>query len=82
MQLASQRKWRIGGGWMAELVTIPGHFIFPINRAGNYKNIVNALLTIALNKAYFAAGHGVIYEMRHLSLNRNILYGNVKELES
>ncbi|MGZ3621682.1 MAG: hypothetical protein ACXWPS_01365 [Ktedonobacteraceae bacterium] len=31
---------------------------------GNYQTMENALLNIALNKVYYAPGHGVIYEMR------------------
>jgi hypothetical protein len=31
---------------------------------GNYQNMENALLAIALNKVYYAPEHEVIYEMR------------------
>jgi len=58
MQVANGKK---NGGRMMEMLWA---FHLADKFGGNYQNMENALLTIALNKVYYAPGHGVIYEMR------------------
>ena len=58
MQVANGKK---DGGRMMEMLWA---FHLADQYGGNYQNMENALLTIALNKVYYAPGHGVIYEMR------------------
>jgi len=58
MQVANGKK---DGGRMMEMLWA---FHLADQYGGHYQNMENALLTIALNKVYYAPGHGVIYEMR------------------
>jgi hypothetical protein len=58
MQVANGKKF---GGRMMEMLMA---FHLADKYGGNYQNMENALLTIALNKVYYAPGHGVIFEMR------------------
>ena len=58
MQVANGKK---DGGRMMEMLWA---FHLADQYGGNYQNMENALRTIALNKVYYAPGHGVIYEMR------------------
>ncbi len=57
-QVANGKK---DGGRMMEMLWA---FHLADQYGGNYQNMENALLTVALNKVYYAPGHGVIYEMR------------------
>ncbi len=58
LQVANGKK---DGGRMMEMLWA---FHLADEYGGNYKDMENALYSIALNKVYYAPGHGVIYEMR------------------
>ncbi len=58
LQVANGKK---NGGRMMEMLWA---FHLADQYGGHYQDMENALLTIALNKVYYAPGHGVIYEMR------------------